>query len=70
MTIFNSLEWGFNMNQSTLTKIQEIYFDLCDILNHNDLDNVEIEGFEEFDTVREFLLEQKTKIEEIEKDLL
>jgi hypothetical protein len=58
------------MNQSTLTKIQEIYFDLCDILNHNDLDNVEIEGFEEFDTVREFLLEQKTKIEEIEKDLL
>jgi hypothetical protein len=58
------------MNQSTLTKIQEIYFDLCDILNHNDLDNVEIEGFEEFDTVREFLLEQKTKIEEIEKGLL
>ncbi len=55
------------MNQSTLTKIQEIYFDLCDILKHNDLDNVEIEGFEEFDTVREFLLEQKTKIEEIEK---
>jgi hypothetical protein len=57
------------MNQSTLTKIQEIYFDLCDILNQNDLDNVEIEGFIEFDTVREFLLEQKTKIEEIERAL-
>ncbi len=55
------------MNKILLTKVQEVYFDLCDILTNNDLDNVEIEGFIEFDTVREFLEEQKTKLAEIER---
>jgi hypothetical protein len=50
----------------TLTKIQEVYFDLCDILDNNDYSKVKIKGLEEFDNLREFLIEQKNKLAEIE----
>jgi hypothetical protein len=54
------------MNNYTLTKIQEVYFDLCDILEKNDYSKTKIKGFYEFDDLREFLTEQKNKLAEIE----
>jgi hypothetical protein len=51
------------------TKVQEILFDLIDILEQNDFKHVKIEGFQEFDTLEDFLQEQKEKIESIESSL-
>lgn len=51
---------------NTLTTIQEVYFDLCDILDNNDYSKVKIKGFYEFEDLREFLIEQKNKLAEIE----
>ncbi len=54
------------MNNYTLTKIQEVYYDLCDILEKNDYSKTRIKGFAEFEDLREFLTEQKNKLAEIE----
>lgn len=51
---------------ATITKVQEVYFDLCDLLNSRQIDNIKLSGFQEFDTLREFLEEQKNKLAEIE----
>lgn len=51
---------------NTLTAVQEVYFDLCDILENNDYSDVKIEGLYEFEDLREFLIEQKNKLAEIE----
>ena len=51
---------------ATITKLQEVYFDLCDLLNSRQIDNIKLSGFQEFDTLREFLEEQKNKLAEIE----
>ena len=56
------------MTTNTLTLVQEVYFDLCDILDNNELDD-RIEGFQEFDTVRDFITEQKQKMVRIERFL-
>lgn len=48
-----------------LTTVQEVFFDLCDLLENNDLDET-IEGFEEFGTLREFIIEQREKLAQIE----
>jgi hypothetical protein len=54
------------MDNQTLTLVQEVYFDLCDLLDNNELDQP-IEGFTcEFDTLRELIEEQKKKLAEIE----
>lgn len=52
--------------EKTLTTIQEVFFDLCDLLENNDLDEA-IDGFEEFSTLREFVLEQREKLSQIEE---
>jgi uncharacterized UPF0160 family protein len=57
------------MKNSTLTLLQEVYFDVCDAIDEGNLYDVNIDGFEEFATVLEFLKEQKQKLEQIEKDL-
>ena len=54
------------MSTKLLTLVQEVYFDLCDILDNNELDD-RIEGFQEFDTVRDFITEQKQKMARIER---
>lgn len=54
---------------NTLTTLQEVYFDLCDILEHNDYSKTKIKGFEEFDDLREFLIEQRNKLAELETRL-
>ncbi len=51
---------------NTLTTVQEVYFDLCDILEKNDYSDIKIEGLYEFDDLREFLIEQKNKLAELE----
>ena len=48
------------------TLVQEVYFDICDLLNSNQIDDIVIDGFQEFETLREFLEEQKRKLEKIE----
>lgn len=54
-----------------LTTIQEIYFDLCDLLENNGeaLADIPIEGFSEFETLGEFLEEQKAKVSSLEDEL-
>jgi hypothetical protein len=56
------------MTTKLLTLVQEVYFDLCDILDNNELDD-KIEGLYEFDTVRDFMYEQREKLSRIERFL-
>ena len=35
------------IHDTLLTKVQEVYFDLCDLLDNNELDD-RIDGFQEF----------------------
>lgn len=52
------------------TTIQEIYFDLCDLIEENEnLLSLKIEGFGEFETLGEFLEEQKAKIAWLEDEI-
>lgn len=50
----------------TLTQVQEVYFDLCDILDNNDFSEVKLEACFDFETLQEFLEAQKAKLAEIE----
>jgi len=47
--------------------LQGVYFDICDLLDSEQVDNIQLEGFEEFSTLREFLEEQKAKLEQVEQ---
>jgi hypothetical protein len=52
------------------TTIQEIYFDLCDLIEENEnLLSLKLEGFSEFETLGEFLEEQKAKIAWLEDEI-
>lgn len=51
---------------ATKTLVQEVYFDICDLLNSHQIDDIVLDGFQEFETLREFLEEQKGKLEKIE----
>jgi hypothetical protein len=46
--------------------LQEIYFDICDAIEKGNLKDIPIDGFQEFDTVLNFLKEQKMKLELLE----
>ena len=54
---------------STLTKLQEVYFDLKDLLNSGEIDDIVLDSFQEFETLREFIEEQINKIEQVEEDI-
>ena len=54
---------------NTLITIQEVYFDLCDLIENNNLTKTRIKGFYEFENLDQFIQEQKTKIAQIEKAL-
>ena len=54
------------MNKQQLTLLQEVYFDICDLINSREIDDICIIGFSEFETVLEFLEEQKSKLATIE----
>lgn len=49
--------------------LQEIYFDICDMLDSGQVDDIQITEPEEFSTLREFLEAQKAKLEYIEEIL-
>lgn len=49
-----------------LTTIQEVYFDLTDLIESGQIDDIQIEGFTEFETLREFLEEQRRKMSDLE----
>lgn len=53
----------------TLTTIQEVYFDLCDLIESGQVDDFCIRGFAEFETLLEFLTEQRDKLAAIEDSL-
>lgn len=50
------------MTDNDKTTLQEIYFDLCDLIDSGEADGVVITEFEEFETLREFLVEQRNKL--------
>lgn len=50
----------------TLTTIQEVYFDLIDLLESGEIDDVNLDSFQEFETLREFLEEQIRKVSDVE----
>ena len=52
-----------------LTTIQEVYFDLTDLIESGQIDDIKIEGFTEFETLREFLEEQRAKMSWLEDEL-
>lgn len=50
--------------EADLTKLQEIYFDLCDLINTGIGKDVDLaDHFEEFETLHDFLVEQRDKLE-------
>lgn len=54
------------MSNRTLTLVQEVFFDLSDLINSGEMDDIALKGFQEFETLKEFLEEQKAKLREIE----
>ena len=50
------------MDEKMLTTLQEIYFDLCDLIDSGQVDDIAISEFAEFETLREFLVEQREKL--------
>lgn len=56
--------------KNTMTKLQEVLFDICDLIDSGEADNIRIKCLPEFDTMYEFLREQKIKLQGIEFDLL
>jgi hypothetical protein len=44
-----------------------VYFDICDLIKSGEVDDIVLTSFQEFETLKEFLEEQKTKLEEIER---
>jgi hypothetical protein len=51
------------MTEQDRTTMQEIYFDLCDLIDSRQLHDIVLMDFAEFDTVTDFLVEQRNKIE-------
>ena len=54
---------------NAVTKIQEVLFDICDLINSGEVDDIALTTFQEFETVKEFLEEQKRKLEGIESEI-
>jgi hypothetical protein len=52
-----------------IEQIQSVYFDLCDLLEKLDCRAIELEDFEEFDNLQEFIIEQKQKMADLEHSL-
>lgn len=50
------------MSDRLLTTLQEIYFDLCDMIDSGQVDDIAIDEPAEFETLREFLIEQRAKL--------
>jgi uncharacterized protein with von Willebrand factor type A (vWA) domain len=53
------------MTDKEKTTLQEIYFDLCDLIDSGQVHDIVLTDFAEFDTVTDFLVEQRNKIERL-----
>ena len=52
-----------------ITTIQEVLFDLIDLAENNpEMMGLKIDGFSEFDTLGEFIQEQREKMEDLEEE--
>ena len=54
---------------NVVTKIQEVLFDICDLINSGEIDDIALTTFQEFETLKEFLEEQKEKLGSIESEI-
>jgi hypothetical protein len=54
---------------NAVTKIQEVLFDICDLINSGEIDDIALTTFQEFETLKEFLEEQKEKLGSIESEI-
>jgi len=52
-----------------LTTVQEVYFDLVDLDKNTYLKGIKLEGFNEFDNMRDFVDEQISKLNYLENHL-
>lgn len=50
------------MTDANKTTLQEIYFDLCDLIESGQAHDIALTDFAEFSTMLEFLEEQRDKI--------
>jgi len=55
--------------KNTITQVQEVFFNLSDLIDSGQIDDFRLEVFQKFLTLREFLEEQKSKLQSIEEDL-
>ena len=51
-----------------LTKVEQVYLDLIDLIDSGQIDDFQISVFPEFSTLREFLVEQKEKLARVVYD--
>lgn len=50
------------MTNKQKTTLQEVFFDLCDLIDSGQVDDIALSDFAEFSTLSEFLIEQRDKI--------
>lgn len=50
------------MTDRDKTTLQEIFFDLCDLIDSGQVHDIALTEFSEFSTVLEFLIEQRDKL--------
>jgi hypothetical protein len=50
------------MTDNDKTTLQEIFFDLCDLIESGQVHDIALTEFSEFSTVLEFLIEQRDKL--------
>jgi hypothetical protein len=58
-----------SVENNIITTVQEVYFDLVDLDKNAYLKGIELKGFSEFDTMRDFIDEQMMKISYLENHL-
>ena len=59
------------MTQDQITTLQEIMFDMIDLIeaNEDNLKDIKINEFSEFNTLMEFLTEQRDKLQTLEAEV-
>ena len=55
------------MNNQQLALLQEVYLNICNLMDSREVDDICINGFSEFKTVLEFLEDQKQKLATIQQ---
>jgi hypothetical protein len=48
---------------NTLTQVQDVLFDICDLIDSGQVNDFELYGYPDFETLREFLEYQRVKMQ-------